>query len=455
MFAQSSICLRLLFCISVLIPFVACTELYPRFDSFLNLDIREVRAGEVVDNVKCAVAAFLEERASKVEARVKLATQEEARMVADCRQPGKWRIRYFKQSPDGTKCLKTNNMNEADQGNVCVPNYEIYKYVRRIRKKNDGRATGASDWTCVPNGGCRPGWIRGAAGNCLLDDDSRFALDPSSTAKIELTLLANNTGSMNYQKIDASDWGVLNNIIVAGNSGKGFPFPTLLSKAKLTNTVNLNLVMSQAQPSYEEDYRKDDYIVGELEKLEKLGTRKELTLSDKERGRPDNTEILAQYTSQALEALRADYKNEYLEKCSARKMDFLGLKNYLTKIVDEREKEIYAGPPEVTLDNLALTTGFQITVDATAGTQHLLRIVPVFQPPVLSLSPDHTHTLKLTFAGVKSRGLSRSAASLKQKCITRLQIIADAQKQCEEPSMLLLESIIDAIESNKGSVSGG
>jgi hypothetical protein len=100
----------------------------------------------------------------------------------------------------------------------------------------------------------------------------------------------------------------------------------------------------------------------------------------------------------------AELKKKSLEheaKCGFLKVDFLALKRFIENFVTEQEQRVYKGQPEVSLDSLVLTSEFQIIFDATAGTQHLLRILPVLQPPVLGLAPDHTHSLKLTFAGAR------------------------------------------------------
>jgi hypothetical protein len=155
---------------------------------------------------------------------------------------------------------------------------------------------------------------------------------------------------------------------------------------------------------------------------------------------------------------------EYKEACGSLKVDFLGLSEYINKIIHDEEGKVFKkGGQEIALDKLTLTSQFQIAFDATAGTQHLLRIVPVLQPPVLGLTPDHTHSLKLTFAGKKGRDFKGNAPSLVQRCRDRFmgQIEAlspeerparrsEVERVCTNPQTVLIESLIEAVENSKG-----
>ncbi len=62
---------------------------------------------------------------------------------------------------------------------------------------------------------------------------------------------------MNYTKIDASNWGALNHIILAGNAAKGFPFPTLKNTDKKTNKVDIVVNQPQADTIREEIPKRD------------------------------------------------------------------------------------------------------------------------------------------------------------------------------------------------------
>ncbi len=114
---------------------------------------------------------------------------------------------------------------------------------------------------------------------------------------------------------------------------------------------------------------------------------------------------------------------------------------------------------EPNLDSIVLQSQFQIIFDATAGTQNLLRIVPVLSPPVLQLTPDHTHGLKITLQGRKGRGTANNTKSLIERCVERLKGArppADPtgrpksiEQECESPQNILLESIIESVEAIK------
>jgi len=168
-------------------------------------------------------------------------------------------------------------------------------------------------------------------------------------------------------------------------------------------------------------------------------------LPDTRKSEKDKLEF---YIKEAKEALEAQ-SPEYLEKCTAFKLDYLALKEYIEKIVVEEERKVYKGTPDMSLDSIVLTSEFQIVFDATAGTQHLLRILPVLQPPVLGLNPDHTHSLKLTFSGAKTRALASNARSLVQRCLDRLKFVADAANVCQQPQAIYFESVIEAVENSK------
>jgi hypothetical protein len=158
------------------------------------------------------------------------------------------------------------------------------------------------------------------------------------------------------------------------------------------------------------------------------------------------------FTPQALKALQNERNRGVDENCGRRDIDFAGLRRLLEKFVVEREQGLFEGAPDVSLDEMVLTTSFQITLDASAGTYHIFRFFPVLIPPTLNLNPDHTNQLKITFKGVKGRANPRNREALRQKCLTRLQAVVGATQECNTPNSLLLESLIEAVE---GSKSGG
>jgi hypothetical protein len=345
-----------------------------------------------------------------------------------------------------------------------------------------------------------------------------FLLDPTGKAKIELAIQAINSSSMNYQKIDASNWHSY--FIVPGSALN--PFPMFKAIDKQTNSVAVTLTMPQANSVKEtptldpqdalfqraktlsdlwtkvstnrlndmesrlkklrEELKKEkakasppaappargqqfggnaNDNVAKLEKNIKLLSAKTEVLqrrvaANKQPGiiaRPDQA-LRDQIQQRARTELIADI-DDY-EKCGSSRINFLGLSDYLAKIVTEPSASAGAKALPVSLDSLVLTSQFQITMDANAGTRHLLRIVPVVQPPVLDFSPDHTHSLKITFSGKKGRAFDSNAQTLIDKCLDRFRGLirnaADKTKYktfCESPGAILAESLIEAVDNSK------
>jgi hypothetical protein len=322
----------------------------------------------------------------------------------------------------------------------CTPSFVAYRYIK-VSKRPDAKGT-TKPFQCEPNGGCPPGTLTQKNGSCAPDDRSRFALDPNGNTKIELTISAVNTGSMNYQKIDATRLDLFPSIIVPGNSALGFPFPALKATNKNTNRVALTVVMPQGLLKADQ---MDDHTKQVVAHLGQIDTSVYWSGAvGKDRLYELTAEVLAELT---------DANEEYKNKCAANplKVDFLALQRYIGRIVDEQEQQIFAGPPQIALDSMVLTSEFQLIFDATAGTQHLLRIVPVLQPPVLGLNPDHTHNLKITFAGGKARALATGGISLIQRCIARLRNTpaAERARECNTPEAIQREAVIEALENSR------
>ena len=467
----------------------ACSEFYPRFDSILNPEIRSLRSVEVVDAVRCAVSEFLNERYWEIIA------EAGARTEKFCPGSGKsWQFRAMHRPKENgkisEKCKPSNTAGDADPVN-CSPAYHIWKYVRYqpkegrklpTRPEKDG--SNPTYWkNCVPNGGCVPGTIPKGNNACALDDDSRFALDANSNASIELTLTANNQGFMNYTRIDREQLGWLKNFIAGGNDPPGTPFPSLQIKSKAQNVASMKIVMPQSRwieeaeqskavkdlettakvamkQKAELEFNEDRelrrllkrYLEEQLSEEEKKNLRTKLFLEkdSPERGLQEPERSV--YTAQALKALQNEQNAGFERECGRRDVDFAGLRRLLKKFVVEREQELFEGAPEVSLDEMVLTTSFQIVLDASAGTYHIFRFFPLLVPPTLNINPDHTNQLKITFKGVKGRANPRNREALRQKCLTRLQGVIGASSECNTPNSLLLESLIEAVESSK---SGG
>ena len=188
----------------------SCGEVLPRFDNPLNPEIRSLRAVEVVDGVRCAVTSFLRERYDEMTT----AALEKAERARCQVTHLKWNFRVMTLdqkpgSPTEGKCIIANNIEDADPIN-CNPVYHAWTYERyKKRDAKDDSVQLTSARNCVPNGGCVPGTVPKGNDTCTLEDDSRFALDPNSSATIELNLTANNSGSMAYTRLDAEHLGWL------------------------------------------------------------------------------------------------------------------------------------------------------------------------------------------------------------------------------------------------------
>jgi hypothetical protein len=494
-----------------------CTLLYPRFDSLLNPDIAFLNAGEVVDSVKCAVTTFFINHRASIETDARLALRDQLKEprgeIKDRRafcptnatdwtrlekDPKEWRLVFINRDetdpraacePESSVILQANADNTvtvvengiphperisggdkqklaqrlADHRLIgprlraagrsgCEPFYHVYKYIRYEKLKDDPKYRGR----CVPNGGCRPGTYFQEKGKCGLEDSGKqLVIDPDSSAKIELSLSAVNTGSMNYQRIDATRLDILGGIIVPGGVA-GAPFPALKATDKKTNKVEITVLMPQGR--VQEDKREG--FIGDLAGAVELA--RELAPSEKPTKRLFMRKLLQPERDQLLSKVAEDLAEdagEYNERCKSNslKVGYLGLANYIDRIVNEQETRIYKGPPEVSLDNFVLTSQFQISFDATAGTGNLLRIVPVLQPPVLQLNPDHTHQLKITFKGTKGRRTRAKALSAIRKCLSRLENTVGTQQAaefCRRPDAILLESLIEAVEDNASTSTG-
>ena len=93
----------------------------------------------------------------------------------------------------------------------------------------------------------KPRVINGAPdSHCTaVPDYSRFALDRTQQATIDLTLLATNQGTVFYDFIDQSRLGGLTNIIAPGNRSTGAVFPKFDITAKDLTTFDMSVQMPQ------------------------------------------------------------------------------------------------------------------------------------------------------------------------------------------------------------------
>lgn len=163
-------------------------------------------------------------------------------------------------------------------------------------------------------------------------------------------------------------------------------------------------------------------------------------------------------------------ENKFYEKCNAdtstfapdntTRIDFLGLKKLLHNIVEDQDKAIYKGIPAISLSAINLTSAFQLTMEAQAGTS-FFKIIPVIAPPNTEIKLDHSHTLKITLNGKKGKGDKLNPKRLADSCRERVgdqayNAASDGAKTtavraahfCDTAPGQLLESIIQAQEKS-------
>ena len=75
----------------------------------------------------------------------------------------------------------------------------------------------------------------------------------------------------------------------------------------------------------------------------------------------------------------------------------------LDNVVEKQDAAVHRGVPDATLSSLTLKSEFEIVMEAQAGTQHFFRILPVLIPPNTEFKIDHTHTLKISLNGKKTK----------------------------------------------------
>jgi hypothetical protein len=275
-------------------------------------------------------------------------------------------------------------------------------------------------------------------------DHKRFELDHTQLASLELVLNTTNTGSLSYSKIDVgainSEFGINSaaSILAVGNSTTGLPFPSVTGTAKGTNIVDLTLTMAQT-------VEKPDQVLRDKNTGQILRNKKGQTLSDKAADFPD-----AEDPKYAAFKTRCGAPNE-----NGTVVDYIGLKNWLTHLVSQEEAAIWDGAPEVYLDNVVLTTSFDINVNATAGVNHVLTLVPLIGVPTVGVIPDHSHQLKITLHGYKNTPSpvtsQTSAAAAEKKNLSNLkqQCQKDSGGPCNKPEDLLLEKIVQSSGQKK------
>ena len=356
----------------------------------------------------------------------------------------------------------------------------------------------------------------GIKSHCVpLPDYSRFSLDPTQQAAIDLTLLASNQGTVFYDFIDRSGLGPLKEIIAAGNRTAGIQFPKVDLTTKGTTTFLMSVQMPQTifqSPSVVCDPRHPQFCepprpgsAAAFSDVAKIATapealREALTSpgfaepsapiaqrspvthpsgngiteysyrdrSDEEKERekrrkkaeaPAKTPAHNDYlTRREFNLVKKEFlpREQFRRGCGdngvmpiddTRGVDYLALKKMLHNIVEQQNDDVtFRGNPDVALDQLALTSAFQISLDVSASTYNIFRFFPLINPPSMGVKPDHTHTLKITLRGAKKRGDAGNRARLFTSCAQRLQNTPKSLEFCNSPKGLLLESIAQSVE---------
>ena len=239
----------------------------PRFDGgLLNPEIRFLRAGEIMEGVKCAMVAFMHEREKMLmrrretgDSRDRARTIEKDDFAVYQLHTKQLRKQLGRIYPAAfvSKCGRGEHLGYnfakpkgGERDVICLPN-------------NCGRALedpalelGESVWdhdlvwtgNSVKEKGCAP-----------VPDYSRFALDPNQSASVQLTLTGINSGFIHYQKIDASRTP-LYPFIQPGNPAAGAPFPTLFVNPKQTTVFDISGVMPQSIHTYRQTAHPSDVV---------------------------------------------------------------------------------------------------------------------------------------------------------------------------------------------------
>ena len=360
---------------------------------------------------------------------------------------------------------------------------------------------------------------RGVTGsNCVrVPDYSRFALDPSQQALIDLTLTGNNQGTIFYDTVKQAGLGsALQTIITPGNRQTGAVFPKLDITAKGVTTFDMSVQMPQTifqsvclagnipNPDAIDTAKGADPLAGlqcqipdgaplaaharlraipspgKSTGAEKQFQEKAAPLPPSIKTRPVPDRLTAREVNTISKELTPF--NQFKSGCGQNgllpvddvtEIDYLALKDMLLNVVARQNEDVsYRGGPEVALDTLNLTSSFEIVLDMSAGTKHIFRLLPMVLPPQMGLRPDHIHTLKITLKGAKRKGDPNSGGHLLQSCLALVgkakahpggspsQAAAgfatnDAEHFCNSPGGQLLTSIADSLASGGGSSGGG
>lgn len=453
-----------------------CAYLLPGFDNPLSPDIRDLRIAHVANGVKCAMHAFLIDRQLNLLEIIDEQKKEGRRRCEDptinsanvstptCKNEcpaGQWYAVsqcYYKigiKDPKPADCQPIATWRDIN-GKDRTTNATLFKkdYLRHCtaipvqprKDVHDDYNENKEAWTDFQS-------------------SRRFALDPNQKSTIKITMNSANSAKVDYSKIDAKSLniGSIGNILAVGTTaGAQVAFPSLTATGKYTNNAAITFVMAQ---QLDEDHiiekqrsaLRKEFALAKRAEIAKSGNGPGVPgvpvafVSDPPPPRSKAEPLYEQFESDCMKngsyILAKPFKEDDDETTY---VDYLGIKRLLNKLVDDVERDVYSGSPETTLSQLVLKTEFQLTLEAGAGFNHILRIVPVITPPTFKLTPDNTHTLEITLVGLKEAGQRKIGEDLEQLCRRNIGATqTDAEEKvkteyCRSPLARQLQALISA-----------
>jgi hypothetical protein len=216
------------------------------------------------------------------------------------------------------------------------------------------------------------------------------------------------------------------------------------------------------------EMRDKQSVARRLDSLEKdLGTaRKKLkearAVADKAAAEQAAAKAAGEAAKNEVEAIEKAFKapkqdQEFDDQCKPdiwayvidpkTRIDFLGLKSLLDNLYD-REDRIYRGIPDVSLSQLLLTSEFNLSLEVSAGMNYF-RFIPILAAPGADLKAEHTHLLKVTLNGKKTKnapGNNTGSKNLIASCEQRVNGgTATSDNYCASAEGQLLENILLAV----------
>jgi hypothetical protein len=225
-----------------------CAEAYlPRLDGApLNPDIEYLRTGEMLEGVKCAFTAFMIEREQELRDQ-RFSRDDTIRQIEESEKndnPASVTNAALRYQFDPYTLHKPRNFPSCHGFDK---HYEPKKGC--VPKACDGSGLGISVWDYRK--GTKPGKETEDNGCTPIPDYSRFALNDTQNASIEVTLLAINSGFLLMSQIDAPKT-IFAPFWTPGNKSTSAPFPQIQTTPKQTTTFDLTAVMPQSVHLYKQ-----------------------------------------------------------------------------------------------------------------------------------------------------------------------------------------------------------